>query len=58
MSQVERKLQAGFTGGICGLVVGVVASALHMQRICPRTSPQAGFFMAVVLGAGSAFRQP
>ena len=59
MGAFERKSTAAVTGGATGLVVGVVGSFLHQNmRFYPKTTPAAGFFMMVVLGAGAAFRQP
>ena len=56
MGQAERRIRAGSAGGLTGFVVGVTASVLH-SGLCPKRSPSAGLFMAVVLGFGSAFRQ-
>ena len=56
MGQAERRIRAGAAGGLTGFVVGVTASVLH-SGLCPKRSPSAGLFMAVVLGFGSAFRQ-
>ena len=55
MGQAERRIRAGAAGGLTGFVVGT-ASVLH-SGLCPKRSPSAGLFMAVVLGFGSAFRQ-